>query len=350
MKQRNSSCRTTVYLEFERQITAMQRDRLFDILRGMLAAKGRDEALLGGRLDVARHAFCRMAPEDSLVHSYFEIPLLGPAALDVHCSLTHEQSAWPLSEDANDAWRAALSWFHDAGPIETKADEVMLMAEADTGTGGASQTGMYLIQRERADLVEPFLDAIGESSKAVAWQRFTKHLPQGWYTTYVGSFPGRGDGLLRVNAHPAVAGAVNVEEACERFGVFCNSDIISLCRDLLKCTEGLDVQLDVDELGDIQGTFGLEFYLKDSADEFLSDGSSGNRAMVLLENADLADGRWRQAADACRSCRIALLGEHGPEPYVVSVRPFSIKFKVLDGKPLPAKLYLRGDAGPAGGQ
>lgn len=325
----------------------MQRDRLFDILIGMLAAKGRDETLFGGRLDVARHAFRRMAPEGSLVHAYFEIPLLGPAALDVHCSLTHEQSAWPLSEDADDAWQAALAWFRDVGPIETKAEEIVLMAEADTGTGGASQTGMYLIQRERADLVAPFLAAIGGTGNAVAWQRFAQRLPQGWDTTYVGSFPGRHDGLLRVNAHPAAANAVNVEEAWERFGISYNSRILSLCRELLKYTESLDVQLDVDESGDIQGTFGLEFYLKDSVDEPLSGGSPGNRALVLLEEAALADERWRQAADACRSSRIALLGEQGPEPYVVSVRPFSVKFKVLDGNPLPAKLYLRGDAGSA---
>ena len=42
--------------------------------------------------------------------------------------------------------------------------------------------------------------------------------------------------------------------------------------------------------------------------------------------------------------RIALPGAHGLEPCLVSVRPFSTKFKVLHGRLLPAKLYLRGDA------
>ncbi len=115
-------------------VTAMQRDRLFDILCGMLAARGRDETLFGGRIGVARRAFCRMAPEGGLVHAYFEIPLFGPPMLDVHCSLTHEQSAWPLGKDASDDWRAAYAWFRDAGPFETEADEVRATAVVVTGT------------------------------------------------------------------------------------------------------------------------------------------------------------------------------------------------------------------------
>ncbi len=323
----------------------MQRDGLFDIICGMLAAKGRDETLFGGRLRTARRAFCRMAPMDSLVHAYFETPLLGPPTLDVHCSLTHGQSTWPVDEDADDAWRAALGWFREAGPFETKADEVMLMGEADTGTGRASQSGMYLIQRERADLVAPFLIAMGEAGRIEAWQRFVRILPQGWVTSYVGLFPGRSDGLLRVNAHPSNTAATAIEGAWQSLGVTYDSDVTSLCRDLLACARGLDVQLDVDGTGHPQGTFGLEFYMEDTAAEPLSMGGVGARMMVVLKSAGLADGRWRQAADACRSVRLSLPGERGPESVVVSVRPFSVKFKVRDGTPLPAKLYLRGDAG-----
>ena len=323
----------------------MQRNRLFDILCGMLAAKGRDETLFGGKLDVARHAFCRMAPEGDLVHAYFELPLLGSPALDVHCSLTHNQSAGPLGDGASDVWQSALAWFRDAGPFETRADEVVMMAEADTGTGETSQTGMYLIQRERADLVAPFLVAVGEPGKVVAWQRFARRLPQGWTTTYVGLFPKRSNGLLRVNAHPATADAASVREAWDCLGVSHNSEADGLCRELLACANGMDVQLDVDDLGIARGPFGLEFFLGDSAAESLLDECSGKRAMALLEEAGLADERWRHAADACLSRCTALPSEHGLEPCVVSVRPFSVKFKVLDGNPLPAKLYLRGDAG-----
>ena len=129
-----------------------------------------------------------------------------------------------------------------------------------------------------------------------------------------------------------------------------DSDVTSLCRDLLACARGLDVQLDVDGAGHPQGVFGVELYMDNIAAEPLLDGGFGARAIAVLEAAGLADGRWRLAAEACRSERISLPGERGPESIVVSVRPFSVKFKVQDGNPLPAKLYLRGDAGVLGSQ
>ena len=326
-------------------MSAVQRDRLFDLLYGMLAAKGRDETLFGGSLSTARKAFRRMAPEGDLVHAYFETPLLGPPALDVHCSLEHKQSAWPVDEDADDAWRTALDWFREEGPFETQGEEVILMAEADTGTGRASQSGMYLIQRERADIVAPFLIAMSEAERIDTWQRFARSLPRGWHTSYVGFFPGRSNSLLRVNAHPTAVGAMGLEEAWRSLGIDCNNRVTDLCRTLLACARGLDVQIDVDGAGHPQGAFGLEFYLENTATDPLADGGSGARAVAILELSGLADERWRQAADACRSRRVSLPGEHGPQSIVVSVRPFSVKLKVLDGNPLPAKLYLRGDAG-----
>lgn len=323
----------------------MQRDKLFGFICGMLAAKGRDRTLFGGRIDTARQAFCGMAPKGNLAHAYFETPLLGPPTLDVHCSLGHDMSAWPLDEGADDVWQAALAWFSKAGPFQTRADEVLLMAEADTGTGHASLSGMYLIQRERADLVEPFLTAMEKADKFDAWQHFVRRLPQGWDTTYVGFFSGRSDDLLRVNAHPTAADAASLEEAWQSLGLTYDNDVIGLCRDLLAYTQGLDVQLDVDEEGHPQGAFGLEFYIEDTAAEPLLGNGSGARAIAHLESLGLADDRWHQAAEACLSRRISMPSDRGTESIAVSVRPFSVKLKILGGKPLPAKLYLRGDAG-----
>ena len=300
----------------------------------MLGARGRDDALFGGDLDAARDAFCRMTPDANLIHAYFEMPLQGDPGLDVHCAVTCEQVETALDVGAGGAWRNALAWFCDAGPFLT-ADEAFLMAEADTSAGRSMQSGMYLIQGARKDLVEPFLSVVGEHEKFATWERFLRRLPTGWDTTYTGLFPGRAERLLRVNTRPVRAEAVRVREALGSLGVAYDDGVLDLCRELVSCVHNVDVQLDVDEDGCPRGAFGLEFSLQ---------GGGMECTMDVLENAGLADGRWCLAADACRSMRIALPGAHGLEPCLVSVRPFSTKFKVFRGKLQPAKLYLRGDA------
>ncbi len=151
---------------------SMERNRLFDLLCGMLGARGRDDALFGGDLDAARGAFCRMTPDASLIHAYFEMPLQGDPGFDVHCAVTCEQVETTLDVEAGGAWHNALAWFCDAGPFLT-ADEAFLMAEADTSAGCSMQSGMYLIQGARKDLVEPFLNVVGEHVLLVHTQRRT---------------------------------------------------------------------------------------------------------------------------------------------------------------------------------
>ena len=135
-------------------------------------------------------------------------------------------------------------------------------------------------------------DGDGEPKKVVAWQRFVRRLPAGWAKTYVGLFPGRHNGLLRANAHPATMDSMSVRKAWEPLGVSHNGTTDELCRKLLACVRGLDTQLDVDESGELQDPFGLEFFLGNSADESLSDGGPANRAMALFQESGLADERW----------------------------------------------------------
>lgn len=326
----------------------MMRDRLYDLLSGMLAAKGREASLLGGRLADARSAFCAMTPEGDLIHVYFEIPLLGDPGFDVHCSVTHEQTAGAVDVTSGEAWQAALRWFRDAGPFETSGDDIFIMAEADTSAGLAGQSGMYLIQRERDDLIRPFLEVLGEGRRCADWEHFAHRLPAGWETTYVGLFPGRPDGLLRVNLHPAQEGAVGIREAWMALGLDGLEEMLDLWHDLIACARGFDVQLDVDARGRARGPVGLEFYLGDKDPDELKGQEFGARALQVLEERGLADERWRLAADACMSRRLDMPTEHGLKPCIVSVRPFSVKFKVSEGQVLPAKLYLHADAGLLG--
>ncbi len=325
----------------------MQRDRLFDILCGMIAAKGRDKTLLGDGIDIARHAFCRMAPESSFVHAYFEIPLLGTPTFDVLCSVEHGQVATIAGDGTDGPWQAALAWLRDAGPFATNARRVLLVAEADTSTGQAMQSGMYLIQRERADLVAPFFHVVGEPDRIDAWERFARRLPKGWETTYTGLFPSRPNTPLRVNAHPSptTADASGIEESCETLGIDFSGNAKGLFLELASIARGYDIQFDLNNEGVPFDVFGLEFFLYDRVGEPHTDQGLGSRVMAPLEHAGIADKRWQRAADACRSRIVALPGNGQElESIAVNVRPFSVKYKVIGGRPLPAKLYLSADA------
>ena len=128
----------------------MGSEALFGVLCGILAAQGREEALLGDDLPRVRRAFALMVPNSDEVHAYFEIPLLGSPGLDVHCALSHVDADVCVPEGADPLWRSVVRWFSQVGPIHTGYNDVAVMAEADTSGGLLGQAGVYLVQHDQA--------------------------------------------------------------------------------------------------------------------------------------------------------------------------------------------------------
>ena len=71
------------------------RDMLFSVLCGMLAARGRDESLLGDDRAEAQSAFARMMPELGRIHAYFEVPLTG----EMHLRAEAGEGAQAVSDE-----------------------------------------------------------------------------------------------------------------------------------------------------------------------------------------------------------------------------------------------------------
>lgn len=318
---------------------------LFAVLCGMLGAKGRDEALLGGGTAAAQRAWSCMAPECERVNAYFELPLLGKPSLDVHCAVHDTTRHAPAPAGCDSAWAAVLSWFADMAD-DVRQSDVQIMAEVDADTGPSVRPGMYLIQRERSDLVAPFLAAVGESPKLAAWDAVRARLPQGWEATYVGLFPSRPDALLRVNAHPAVVDFTSLDEACDQLGLEVSDNSLALIQDLLKMGgRGFDLQLDIDDAGVIQRDFGLEVYLEGEKKTASVQKDEAARGLFrLLEASGAADGRWRLLEGVDVSKQVALPYDRAMANASVSLRLFSVKVKFASGMPRLAKAYLRGDA------
>lgn len=322
----------------------MTRDMLFSVLCGMLAAKGRGEALLGNGMGEVRSAFARMMPELDGIHAYFEISLAGERGLDVHCSVEDTVPAGCVPDSADPAWRDALAWFSHIAPVQTKAGRVQLMAEADTSMDPCARPGTYLIHHDRYDLVEPYLAAVRASDRLSVWKDFCARLPKGWKTSYVGLFPGRAGGHLRVNAHQSGA-AVRLEEAVAELGLSAGRTSLGLCQELVADSLGYDVQLDLDDRGIPLPDFALEFYLDGAlSPQFPWDDGRAERAFACMEARGAADARWRLLVGADVSKRATLPHAGAAIPCAVSLRTFSVKVRFADGKPVLAKAYLRGDA------
>lgn len=323
----------------------MGKNVMFSVLCGMLCAKGRDEALLDHGTEEVRQAFSRMMPKSDAIDAYFEVPLIGKRGIDVICSLGKPVRKEQVPEAVDGAWSAALAWFSDIATMKTEKGNVQLLAEMDLVSGMASRLGTYLIQCDRADLVGPYLAVVGEAAWLSAWESFCTRLPRGWETTYVGLFPGRGDNLLRVNAHPAHDGAVGFTEALSHLGLAANEEAIALCRSVLDSSSGFDLQLDVDDGGRPVADFALEARLEG---KLLSmspwEDGRAQRVFSLMEESGAADGRWSTLEQVDISKQLLLPTPDGLQTCSMSLRTYSAKVRFTSGRPALAKAYLRGEA------
>ena len=320
------------------------RDMLFSVLCGMLAARGRDESLLGDDRAEAQSAFARMMPELGRIHAYFEVPLTGERGLDVHCCVDDAVPASCVSDSADPAWKDALAWFSGIAPVQAKSGRVQLMAEADTSMNPCARPGTYLIQRERHDLVEPYLAAVKEDGRFSGWQDYCARLPRGWKTSYVGLFPGRAGDHLRVNAHPS-GEALCLEEVLTKLGLSVDKESLDLCQELVTGALGYDIQLDIDDRGVPLPDFALEVFLEGTLPPRVpEDDGRVERVFAHMEASGAADARWHHLMGADVSRRVTLPHAGAMIPCAVSLRTFSAKVRFSGGKPFLSKAYLRGDA------
>lgn len=229
--------------------------------------------------------------------------------------------------------------------IATKSGE-LTDEQLDKIAGGGYGSITLTVCKDRADLVAPFLAAVGEAHRLSAWEAFLSRLPQGWETSYVGLFPACPGGLLRVNAHPAKTGAASLEEAIATLGLKADKAARDLCEELLNAgCPGFDLQLDVDDDSIPQRDFGFEAYLEGwPKAASTSKRELARRVFGALGSADVADERWHLCEDLDLSKHIPLPCDGRIASCQISLRLFSAKVKFANGKPRLGKAYLRGDA------
>ena len=321
----------------------------FDALYTIASDGGREEALFGNSIELARGAYERTLIGDGYPSAYLEFPLLGEPCFDllsVHGEVSPEAQFAP---DAGFGYQAMFDWYSG---VRAEDDNLSCGIELDTSVGETERAGVYLQYRKRPELVVPFLESVGEGTRADSYLITLDRMPEGWPPAYVGLFPGRSGTPLRIGGYlgPEVQAACAADPAFlanqfDRIGFSAYDDeMLSQCTEFLTLAPSVDFQFDIMPDGSLSDTFGLSLSFNETkprqARECMEDGY-GARICRTLQEWGLADDRWKLIAEAAFARHVPFDRDDGTQGRFALCCLFNYaKVKFSNAKARPAKFYL----------
>lgn len=321
----------------------------FDAMYQIAARDGRDEALFGSSIELARTFYERTLIGEGYPCAYLEFPLLGEPCFDILSVHRSVESGARFAEGSGYGLQGMFDWFSG---VSSPGDFVSCGIEMDTSTGETERAGVYLQQRRRTELVEPFLASIGESGRAQGYLDVLARMPTGFPPSYVGLFPGRPGTPMRIGGYmnkltlrccaddPAELG-----EYFRRIGFAAFDDeMLERCSQFMRLAPSADFQFDIMADGSLSDTFGLSLSFNETkprkARECMERGY-GAQLMGLLQDWHLADERWKLIADAAFARHVGFTRDDGSEGRLALCVLFNYaKVKFTACEPRPAKFYL----------
>lgn len=326
----------------------------FDALYILASENGREEALFGDSIELARPAFVKTLIGSEYPAVYLEFPLLGQPGFDILSVHSDVKPNDRFAEGAGFGYQDMYTWFSG---IERTDTTVSCGIELDTSTGESERAGVYLQQRTHNELVEPFLTSVGEQSRAASYLDVLARMPKGWPPAYVGLFPGRGGTPLRIGGYmkksELKACAANPAHLAARFdeigfGAY-NTPMLEQCCELMGMVPSVDFQFDIMPDAGLSDSFGLSLSFNEAkpriARECMETGY-GARFMQTLQDWGLADERWKLIADAVIARHVGIELEDGSEGrFALCIQLNYAKVKFKAGEAQLAKFYLNCKAG-----
>ena len=325
------------------------RMEMFDILYGIAARDGREEALFGDDILLARPAFERMLIGEEFPFVYLEFPLMGAPGFDVFVTYGHLEAGAQFAPGAGYGRQDMFDWFARACEAGKHAS---VGIEADTSARRMDVAGVYLQQRKQTELVDPFLSSMGEGNRAAAYHALAGRLPKGWLASYVGLFPGRAGTPMRVGGYLSpgaqarcIDGPDNLRNCFRQIGFgSCSDEMLHQSVELMRIAPSVDFQFDLFPDGTLGDTFGLSLSFNEVAPHEMKqclESGYGKRLFGLLQGWGLADDRWKLLADAGYARNVAYGRTEGrTDRLALCVRPNFAKVKYVSGSPALAKFYL----------
>ena len=325
-----------------------------DALYIIAAKDGRGDALFGNTMEIARPALQRTLIGNSYPSLYLEFPLLGKPCFDFLTIYGDVESGAQFAPDAGYGYQAMIDWFRGIKPLNRV---VSCGLELDTSSGETERAGVYLQQRHRHELVEPFLKSVGEVQRAQEYLKALERMPQGWPPSYVGLFPGRDGTPLRIGGYMdnsehdlCTRDAEHLGASFKQIGFSAfNTDMLERCTKFMELAPSVDFQFDIMQDGSLGNTFGLSLSFNETrpreAHDCMDTGY-GAKLLQLLQDWGLADDRWKLIADAAFSRYVPFEREDGSiGSFYLCIRFNYAKIKFVSGEPQPAKFYLSCSAG-----
>ena len=321
---------------------------MFDLLYTLAAGDGRGEVLLGGRREQLRRLYERTIIGSARPSLYLEFPLLGEPCYDFLSVIDMVEPGATFAPGAGYGYQKAFDWFSTV--CEDK--NVSMGFELDLSTGEQERAGIYLQQRHRSELVEPFLASVGEACRYPAYRNVQEAMPEGWPPAYVALFPGRKGSPTRIGGYMSNAeqrrcaeDPAHIGDCLHRigFGSF-DEQMLDRCAHLMSMAPSIDVQFDIMEDGTLGDTFGLALSFNELrpriAREQMEKGV-GQRIMSTLQQWGLTDDRWRLLSDVSFARQYPYVREDGTTGHLGLCTLLNfVKVKFKNAQMQPAKFYL----------
>ena len=321
---------------------------MFDLLYTLAAADGRDEALLGGRREQLRSLYERTLIGGARPQLYLEFPLLGEPCYDFLSVIERVEPGATFAPGAGYGYQKAFDWFSTV--CEDKG--VSVGFELDLSTGERERAGIYLQQRHRSELVEPFLASVSEVWRYPAYKNVQEAMPEGWPPAYIALFPGRKGSPTRIGGYMThdeqrrcAEDHTHMGDCLHRIGFDSfDEQMLARCAHLMDMAPGIDVQFDIMEDGSLGDTFGLALSFNElrprAAREQMEKGV-GQRIMSTLQQWGLADDRWRLLSNVSFAKQYPYVREDGTTGHLGLCTLLNyVKVKFRNAQMLPAKFYL----------
>ncbi|MGI6220843.1 MAG: hypothetical protein ACOYIP_03045 [Coriobacteriales bacterium] len=286
---------------------------------------------------------------------YLEFPLIGTPFLDVTTLYSKLATGTCIDSDAVSGMGPLINWFADTC---SELEDVCFGFELDTKNPALPRAAVHFQPVNHLELVEPFFSVLGEPDRAALYLDLEKRMPKGWSLSFFGLFRGRAGSPLRVcgyitaaEARACAANPSHIGDIFEEVGFKAyDDDMLERLSSIIGIApKSIDFQFDVYDDGHFGETFAIDVQLAiEQPDEVRKSFAMGpaSRVMGMLESWEVADGRWKLAADAAFARSIPVeADEGGVARYALSLMPQWVKARWTDGVLQPAKLYFYAYAG-----
>ena len=327
----------------------------FDALYSIAAKNGREEALFGRSIELARPAYEKTLVGDGYPTAYLEFPLLGEPRFDLLSVHERVEPGSRFAPGAGFGYQSMIDWYSTLERDE--GNSMGCGIELDCGEGETDRAGVYLQQRSRHELVTPFLESVGEVGRAASYLDVLSRMPQGWPPAYVGLFPGRAGTPLRIGGYldertqqTYIDDPAKLGRAFDAIGfVAYDAGMLARCAEFMRLAPSVDFQFDIMADGRLGDTFGLSLSFNGArlgrARECMESGY-GARLMEKFESWGLADERWHLIADTSFARHVGFNREDGTTGrFALCVLFNYAKVKFTRAEAQPAKFYLMLQAG-----